>query len=214
MKNPRYELQARKQREYHRTNPWRLSHGGLFVPHAYHDMTPDSLSYGDTVGFILNGRRVIVWWQHPRYLFANQINEKAIQEADNDTQGNSLTKNVDMKYRRVGRFSKDLFFNATLHEDRKKYQSHVNEITKRLSKEGIDAEFFPQWKWQRMNWAMGLSLVAPLEVRNETELAEVAKLAKRLILGQTTLKAEFKNYIYQRSDWLLDQMKIASLIQI
>ncbi|OLP04504.1 hypothetical protein BLL52_4246 [Rhodoferax antarcticus ANT.BR] len=64
------------------------------------------------------------------------------------------------------------------------------------------------WKWERLNWAMGISLVAPLEVRNEAELAVVANLARRLILGQTTLGAEFSGYRYGRSDWLREQGKL------
>jgi hypothetical protein len=62
VKNRHYEFMGQRMREYHRTHPWRLSHGGLFIPHSYENMTPDSLSYWDDVGFILNGRRFIVWW--------------------------------------------------------------------------------------------------------------------------------------------------------
>ena len=54
---------------------------------------------------------------------------------------------------------------------------------------------------------MSVSLVAPLEVRNEGELAAVAMLAKRLILGQTTLQAEFTGYCYSRVDWIREQVK-------
>ena len=71
MKNPHYESLGRRMREYHRTHQWRLSEGGLYIPHAYWNMGPDSLSYWDDVGFILNGRRVMVWWRHPRDIFKN-----------------------------------------------------------------------------------------------------------------------------------------------
>jgi hypothetical protein len=46
---------------------------------------------------------------------------------------------------------------------------------------------------------MGLSLVAPLEVRHDGELASIANpanLAKRLILGKSTLDAGFLGYRY------------------
>lgn len=55
---------------------------------------------------------------------------------------------------------------------------------------------------ERLNWATGVSLVAPLEVRNESELAAVAALARRLILRSTSLEAEFPNYRYSREDWI------------
>lgn len=45
MKNPHYEHLGRRMREYHRSHAWRLSEGGLFIPHSYQEMGPDSLSY-------------------------------------------------------------------------------------------------------------------------------------------------------------------------
>ena len=38
MKNPHYESLGRRMREYHRTHQWRLSEGGLYIPHAYWNM--------------------------------------------------------------------------------------------------------------------------------------------------------------------------------
>lgn len=55
--------------------------------------------------------------------------------------------------------------------------------------------------WERLSWATGVSLVAPLEVRNENELAEVARLARKLILRETTLAQEFPDFVYDRSSW-------------
>jgi hypothetical protein len=40
-----------------------------------------------------------------------------------------------------------------------------------------------------------------------TELATVVLLARRLILGQTTLEAEFPEYRYTHADWLREQEK-------
>jgi len=54
-------------------------------------------------------------------------------------------------------------------------------------------------------WRTGVSLVVPLEVRNEAELTLVAKLARRLMLCQTTLEAEFPGYRYGQVDWLREQ---------
>ena len=86
MKNPHYEYQGRRMREYHRTHQWRLSEGGLYIPHAYWDMGPESLSYWDDVGFILNGRRIIVWWKHPRHIYGEAISSMAWEEAGDSPQ--------------------------------------------------------------------------------------------------------------------------------
>ena len=74
-------------------------------------------------------------------------------------------------------------------------------------RDGIDLEVRPSWKWERLSWAMGVTLVAPLEVRNEQEVAEVAHLARNLILRKTTLSQQFPGFVYDRSSWLRDQSR-------
>lgn len=81
MKNPHYEFLGRRMREYHRTHQWRLSDGGLYIPHVYGDMESETLSSWDDVGFILNGRRIIVWWKHPRRVYEDTISSMAWEEA-------------------------------------------------------------------------------------------------------------------------------------
>lgn len=78
MKVPRLEAMRRTQAEHHRSHPWQLSQGGLFIPHNYEEKTADSLTGWDDVGFILNGRRVIVWFQHPRYVYGEAVWDKEL----------------------------------------------------------------------------------------------------------------------------------------
>ncbi|WKU20185.1 hypothetical protein [Advenella alkanexedens] len=65
----------------------------------------------------------------------------------------------------------------------------------------------PRWQRECLSWATGVDLVAPLEVRNETELENVTDLANRLLRGQTTLENEFPGYAYGREQWLQEQDK-------
>lgn len=69
MKNPHLEYLAQRMREDHRHHPWCLSEGGLYIPHNHDGMKPDALSHCDEVGFLLNGRRFMVWWEHPRAIY-------------------------------------------------------------------------------------------------------------------------------------------------
>jgi len=71
------------------------------------------------------------------------------------------------------------------------YYDKLATIRKRMVSEGIDFDVVTSWKRERLNWATGISLVVPLEVSNEAELELVADLARRLILGQTTLEFSF-----------------------
>lgn len=174
-------------------------------------MKPDSLSWWDDVGFILNGRRIIVWWQHPRHVYANALNEKSWQEAGAGPQDNWLTEGGTKNYRRLGRSRKKLVSYACRQpsEEQKLHYDLLRGILDRLTTEGIDLDVSVYWKWERLTWAMGASLVAPMYVRSEEELASVATLARRLILGQTTLESEFSGYRYGRADWLREQGKVA-----
>ena len=209
MKNPHYEYLGRRMREYHRTHQWRLSEGGLFVPHAYWNMGPDSLSTWDDVGFILNGRRIIVWWQHPRRIYGEAISSMAWKEAGDGPRDDWLFEGGTKNYKMVGKFKrrKKLFTTTSRapSEAQTEHYAKLQAIEERLTRDGIDLEVRPSWKWERLNWAMGVSLVAPLEVRNEKELAEVARLARALILQKTSLADEFPGFVYDKASWLREQ---------
>lgn len=207
MKISRLERLAQSQRQYHRSNQWRLSQGGLYIPHTYTETKPDSLSYWDDVGFILNGRRVIVWWQHPRYVYVNALEEKAWDEVGTGPHDNCFLDGATKNYKRVGRSRKKLV-SYTMREpsaEQRKHYDLLNSTNARLSLEGIDLDVSASWKWERLSWAMGVRLVAPLEVRNEKELASVANLARSLILGKTTIATQFPGYQYGRTEWLSEQ---------
>lgn len=207
MKNVKRELFGRMQRQYHRHHPWRLSHGGLYIPHSYADRKPDSLSWWDDVGFILNGRRVIVWWRHPRHVYEDALEEQSWREAGDGPHDDWLTEGSTKNYRRVGASRKKIVSYTCRQPSAEQAQHYdlLRAIRQRLTTEGIDLDVAPSWKRERLTWAIGVSLVAPLEVRNEKDLVSVALLARRLILGETVLTAEFPGYRYSRADWLREQ---------
>lgn len=205
----RQKLIRRMQRQYHQHHSWNLRHGGLYIPHAYEEMPPDALSWWDDVGFILNKRRVIVWWQHPRCIYADAINEQSWIEAGDSPQDDWLIDGGQKNYRKVG-ISRKKLVSYTCREpsvEQKLYYEHLDNIRKRMSAEGVDLDVFPSFRRENLSWAVGISLVAPIEVRNETEIAVLASLARQLMMGQTTLESEFPGYRYGRAEWLNEQVK-------
>jgi len=84
----------------------------------------------------------------------------------------------------------------------RQYYDRLDAIEKRLQRDGIDFDVHASWRRERLHWATGVALIAPLEVRNESELKVIADLARRLLLGQTSLDAEFPGYCYGREQWL------------
>ena len=210
MKDLRQERLGRLQREYHRHHPWRLGPGGLFVPHSYAEVKPDALSWWDDVGFILNGRRVIVWWRHPRCVYHDALEELASEQAGEFPFDDWLMKGAIANYRKVGRSRKKIvsYTCRPPSQASREYFQRLQTLEEELSAQGIDCDVRPSSKRKRLSWATGLDLVAPLKVRNEQELTVVADLARRLLLGQTTLEREFANYRYTKESWLSEAASI------
>ena len=206
MKDQRQERLGRLQREYHRNHPWRLGPSGLFVPHSYTEVKQDALSWWDDVGFILNGRRVIVWWRHPRCVYHDALEEQASEQAGEFPFDDWLMKGAIPNYRKVGRSRKKIvsYTCRPPSEASRAYFQRLRALEQEMSAQGIDCSVRPSSKRKRLSWATGLELVAPLEVRNEQELAVVADLACRLLLGHTTLEREFADYRYTKESWLLE----------
>ena len=209
MKQPHLEYLARRMREYHRHHPWELSPGGLYIPHTYDHMEPDDLSHCDDVGFILNDRRYMVWWRHPRHVYASAIETLARkqQEADHGEppDSNWMFDGATTLYKRVGKSGKrkkpNAFRSREKSDELKRYYAQLFERETFLRQQGIDLEVCPSWSWRRYQDCMGMDLVAPVEVRNVQELAELAGLARQLVLRKTTLAERFPD-AYGRADWL------------
>ena len=120
---------------------------------------------------------------------------------------------VTKGYKMVGKSSKrkklSSFTSRAPSEAQTQHYAKLQKIEERLTRDGIDLEVRPSWKWERLSWAMGVRLVAPFEVRNEKELAEVAHLARELILQKTTLTQEFPDFVYDKASWLRERAVLA-----
>ncbi len=207
MKNRNQELLRRMQRQYHRNNPWDLQNG-LYIPHSYEEVQPDALSWWDDIGFILNKRRVIVWWQHPRCIYSDAIDEQSWLEAGDGPQ-ECFMDGAQKNYRKVGASRKKIvsYTCKALSNEQELYYERFENIRQRIKTEGIDFNVYPSWQQENLRWAVGVSIVAPIEIRNENEAALLASLTRRLMLRQTTLSAEFPAYQYGRSEWLKEQVQ-------
>lgn len=136
MKNRHYEILRHRMRQYHRDHQWRLE-DGLFIPHTY----PGDrfLSWWDDVGFILNGRRIMVWWIHPRMKYADAIEEMAWKEAgDPPMRGADLFESTEKQWVKVGRSRKKVvsYRSAPTPEAQKNYYERLRVIEERISRRG------------------------------------------------------------------------------
>ena len=215
MKIPKRDILTYLQRQHFKNKKWNLAKGGLYIRHCYAEKNQNHLSFWDDVGFVLNGRMVMVYWEHPRCAYYDAINDQAFKEAGEAPISDWLLSNSTTNYRKVGK-SRKKASGSTLHpfpEEHRAYCDNVQSIKKRLIKQGMDIEIRNAYNRNSSHWAIGVYLVAPLEVRNETELAQVALLVRKLILGKTTLDKEFPAYKYGKTQWLEDMETFAQIGQ-
>lgn len=218
MKNRIYEQLGRRMRDFHRVHSWQLDRDGLYIPHRFEHMGPQNLAWWDDVGFILNGKRVIVWWRHPRAVYCEVIADRARESLGISPPFSRLKSNAIKNYRLVGKTGRRKRLVSYTYGPRSEvqvqYDQRLWDMETRLTTEGIDVKVLASWKWKRLSWAMSLTLVTPIEVLRRQDLAAVAVLARHLINGQTTLSSEFPGYSYGKADWLRDQAALSFAKQV
>lgn len=202
MKNRNWEQLRHLMRQYHRHNQWHLDNG-LFVPHSYAESR--TLSWWDDVGFILNRRRVMVWWTHPRMKYADSITDMAWQQAgEPPQQGGQLFLAGEKQWKKVGRSRKKVvaYRSPPLADAQKEYYTRLASIEARLQDQGIDLTVRPSVSVTSLNWCTGIAACIPVEVRSREDIGELAALAKRLLKREVILTDLFPDYKYDRADWL------------
>ncbi len=201
MKNPRQERMRRQMSQYQRMNPWRLTEG-LYIPHSYPDLKP--LSWWDDVGFSLSGRRVMVWWVHPRRRYLDEIEARAMRDAGPMPDDKAFGEPVGKHCKQVGRSRKRQVACRThaLSERLSGYFERVNAIEDRLRAEGIDYVVVPSMSVRWYRWGIGVDLCAPIEVRNIGEVRQLANLARRLLKRECSISEVFPSHVYGRENWL------------
>lgn len=218
MKQPQLERFARTMREFHRHQPWTLSEGGVLVHYSYTDMKSDDLSQWDDLGFALNGRRFLVAWRHPRYVYRQAIAELAWSQLEAE-QGHGpdrgwLFEGATKSFKHVGRSGQRKKFSSYVSrqpsEARINYYARLKQIGEQTGQVGIDHDVLPSWAWKRSRCGMAVSVIAPVEVRNERELGELADLVRQLVKQQTTLQKRFPGAVYGKADWLREKGVLTS----
>lgn len=206
MKNKNQERLARLQRQYHRKRPCHLDDLGLDYSGVFQPRLLIGLSWAVELGFILNGRRVMLYWSHPRSVYAEALDDQARKDMG---PGPSTDWNREStpRYVPAGASRKRIvsYTSKGPSEAELQHWRAVNDHRAELEKIGIDYAVQPSIKVHRWDWAIGVDLVVPMEVETIEDAEALAKLARRLLKRETTVTAEFPGYVYTREDWLRDQ---------
>lgn len=210
MKNINQESKRRRVRQYHRNNPWRLNTEGIFIPHAYPKRR--ELSWWDDVGFILNGRRVMVWWVHPRMKYADALDDAVWAEVgepptlfNGSLEPDSCTK----QYKCQGRSRKKMvgYKSAPQTAEATNFFNRLNSVQRRIETEGLDLVVRPSMSVRTLDWCLGVELCVPREVLTEADVVSLAHTVRQMLKGGRSL-ALLGNFLfgyqYGKAEWLAE----------
>jgi len=205
MKNPVMEKRYRQMKAYHLQRPWRLTEG-VFIPHSYTESKP--ISWWDDVGFILNKRRILVIWQHPRMVYDDQIEEMARQQLPYPTEftHDDIFAGSQKQYKKIGKSRKKVvsFRMGSLSQEQNNYYDQLNCLEEKMRTEGVDLTIKSSMKIEIHSWCRLVQLCVPVEVRNVHEVKALVALTKRLIKRETTLDQLYPDYEYTKQTWLAE----------
>ncbi len=197
-------------REYHRRHPWKLNRDGLMVPHAYTNMTPESLSWWDDVGFIFAKRRIMVWWLHPRMVYQDRLEEMAAQQcAEEHPREESWLMRSEPERRKVkrGRRVKTVGHRVLpISEGWHRYYEHLTATEASLARQDHGWVISPSIRNQALDWCQGVDLVAPVEIRCEDDLRLLRDVTERHLRGDLNTLNGYSAYTF--ADWQADQPAI------
>lgn len=210
MKNINQESKRRRVRQFHRKNLWRLNAAGLFVPHAY--PVCRELSWWDDFGFILNVRRVMVWWMHPRMKYADAIEEAAWAEVGEPPTSLSSPLDPDSctkQYERQGRSRKKVvgYKSAPQAAEATDFFNRLDTAQRRIETEGIDLVVRPSMSVKTLDWCLGVELCFPCEVLTEADVVSLAHTVRQMLKSGRSLALVGElpaDYQYGKTEWLAE----------
>lgn len=199
MKNPYLEFCYRHMRQYHRHHQWRLEHA-IYLPDTYPE--DSSLPIWDAdVGFILNGRRIMVEWEHPRLRYEALIDGLAYEQAGELPFQDLLVNKKN--YKQVGRSRKKVTsYSMSFSDSDQDHYEKLRTLENQLKQVGIDQTVHPSFSVTVLPWCRGVDICAPLDIRSKVDLFKLVALAKRLLKREINLQDEFSDYQYTKQDWL------------
>jgi len=211
MKNPNFERRLRAMRVYHTNKRESQFDDGVRVFHRYDEFAADDLSWWDDCQIIVNRRRVMIWWVHPRYKYRNAIEDAAWAAAGPppgrgdwlaEMRSRPVRKKIGKSRTRIVAYEQ-----GEQSAGYKTYYARLRAEEDRIAAAGIDLIVRPSLSRRTLDWCTGLELCVPVEVRNVAELKALANIGRRLLKSETTLDRLFADYVYGRDEWLAERAR-------
>jgi hypothetical protein len=203
MINKFIEQQKIRARQYHRQKCSNFT-DGIISYHLYDQMKPDTLTFWDDAVFIVNDYRVSLSWTHPRLHYQELIEEEARHRTEGQRPDFDVFTNAVSNYKRIGQSRKKLVSPTFTSDDRMRPYFDLLKATESVVEKEVPfiVEPFMKIKWH--DWAKGMELCLPFEVRSVRDLKALTDIARKLVMRKTTLYDLCGDSVYTQADWLRD----------
>ena len=178
------------------------------VRHVYSDMTSESLSWWDDLGFVFAKRRIMVWWLHPRMVYMDRLEALATEQCAAEYpkgQDNWLAHSTPI-HRAVqgGRRKRTVGHRmGSISERYRQYFDHLQATQDALSQQDHGWSIGASLRSEVLGWCQGVNLVVPMEVRCEDDLRPLRELVECYLRGDRSALTGFPAYTF--ANWQKDQ---------
>lgn len=218
MKNKHFERLREAAKRYKKTakndSRWNKKLG-IKVYHVYYpegDENYREKSYWDDVAFIKGSQQVTVFWTHPRYMYEEELDQIAYQEANEKFPDSSDTNWFDKMtpiYKYLGKNKKRKrvkLWQMGQSPSREEFYTYWRDRKTELNKTS-DYVQKCSFKVQQYSYCRGVSITCPMECRSEEELAALVKFVNACLDDPTLFNKTYGDYKYTKEDWLNENAK-------
>ena len=180
---------------------------GVKIFHCYED-PPPKMSYWDDCSLRVGSQILSVWWTHPRYEYQNKCREFAhvkmharngMMPRDDGwiNSGEKISRKVGKSRKKVSCYRMSALSQESIDwfDELKKIELEV------LGDVNNGVRVVPWYQVEQLRYGRMMDLCMPLEVRCDSEVIELAKLAKEIYVKKLRLADICPQYEYTAEDW-------------
>ena len=207
MKNPHVERLKHRAKQYHRARRGDHFEGGIMCFHHYDGLPADRLTWWDDVTFVLSDYRVALAWTHPRMAYEDAIDAEA-DRLTTDLPSDNFMRDGTPVYETVGKSRKKIIH--TVYEPRAQTDRRNQwQLVRQQVMRSVNIQIEPALNAHWCQYSRFVNFCAPIEVRNVSDLRQLAALTRRLLKREVTLQDAFPDYRYTRADWEREGLHVA-----
>lgn len=200
MKNKRIESLYRNI-ENQKLRPWRIDPTGFCEIYHCYDGTK-KMSWWDDTAFLVNGKRVVVTWIHPRLHYSDTCENIVYDNFKDPSPDDGWLDKSTPVFKKVGKSRKKVVAWQTggISNKSREYFEAKQEKIKTLEWDG-DVEVKPYLKFEIWNHAINMNICMPVEVLDEAGVVALAKKCKYYYLNREAFVKDFSDYVYTKDNW-------------